>query len=88
MDIEGVFQKVRSSYSTIQDDGDVLEDSYAVDESKENFLNITKMDTIENKVEGVFTINMMRKTQRDKVNPQNPEEVTFSDVEFSLTIKE
>ena len=76
-----------SSYNTSQDDGDVGEDYYLLDEyASTNIAQITKVDTIENKIEGIFTATFEIRDVEKKVNPDNPNRVTFSDVSFSVEI--
>ena len=76
-----------SDYITSQDDGDVIEDVYDVDEgSPLNIARITKVDTLAKVIEGVFTATYKIRDPQDKVNPNNPDQVTFSDVSFSVQI--
>ena len=78
---------ITSFYLTLQDDGDVLEDSYLVDESVlSNVARITKIDTVENLIEGIFTATFEIRDPEKKVNPNNPDRLTFSDVSFSVQI--
>ena len=79
--------ELTSSYFTFQDDGDVLEDIYDVDEgSLLNIARITKVDTLTKVIEGVFTATYKIRDPQDKINPNNPDQVTFSDVSFSVQI--
>ena len=78
-----------STYGTSQDDGDVGEDNYLLDESASgNTAHITKLDTIEKIIEGVFTASFQIADPSQKVNPNNPDKVTFSEVSFSVQIFE
>ena len=79
--------ELTSSYFTFQDDGDVLEDIYDVDEgSLLNIARITKVDTLTKVIEGIFTATYKIRDPQDKVNPNNPDQVTFSDISFSVEI--
>ena len=79
--------ELTSSYFTFQDDGDVIEDIYDVDEdSPLNIARIIKVDTLAKVIEGVFTATYKIRDPQDKVNPNNPDQVTFSDVSFSVQI--
>ena len=76
-----------SYYITSQDDGDVVEDIYDLDESSfSNIARIIKVDTLAKVIEGVFTVTYKIRDPQDKVNPNNPDQVTFSDVSFSVQI--
>lgn len=79
--------KTGASYNTSEDDGDVSEDSYDVDESAtDNYIEITLVDTIANMAKGNFTVSFNIVTSGGKRNPSNPDKVKFSngtfDVEF------
>ena len=76
-----------SDYITSQDDGDVVEDVYDLDESSfSNIARIIKVDTLAKVIEGVFTATYKIRDPQDKINPNNPDQVTFSDVSFSVQI--
>lgn len=79
---------MNAGYSTLADDGDVLEDVYELDEAYQNTFEVTKFDTLQNIVEGIINMQMKIKTSREKRNPDNPDVVTFSDVIFSAQIVE
>ena len=76
-----------SRYFTLQDDGDVLEDSYLVDQSSVfNQARITKVDTVNKVLEGIFTASYEIRDPENKINPNNPNRITFSDVSFSVQV--
>jgi hypothetical protein len=77
---------VGASYNTAEDDG-VTEDRWNVDEvATDNYIEITLIDTVANKVQGNFTVSFNIATDGGKRNPDNPDKVKFSkgifDVEF------
>ncbi|HFA48810.1 MAG TPA: hypothetical protein ENJ95_07320 [Bacteroidetes bacterium] len=79
---------VGASYSTVTDDGDVLEDVYIWDGSAgDNSITITTVDTLNNIVKGNFTVSFVIKPGREKRNPDNPDKVTFSDAEFEASFR-
>ncbi len=78
---------VGSSYFTLSDDGDVLEDVYILDESKTNTLTIISVDTAANLVIGTFDVSYKIDPDRGKTNPNNPDKVRFSEGEFEVSFK-
>ena len=76
---------VNSSYSTLSQDGDVLEDYYYPDTTDvENFVEIVRWDTLNKQAEGRFHISFNIKEPR--WNPINPHKVTFSSGRFWLKL--
>ena len=75
-------------YGTSTDDGDVGEDYYIVDESPNNKLTITELDTINNIVKGRFHVEFIHDPNDSKTNPNNPDKVVFSDMEFEVSFKQ
>ncbi len=76
---------VGSSYHTLEDDGDALEDTYVLNEDAiDNYLEITLIDTVANIVQGKFTVTYDIATSGGKRNPNNPDRVKFSDGSFDI----
>lgn len=76
---------VGAVYHTSEDDGDVSEDSYEVDENAtNNFVEITLLDTIINKVEGNLEVSFKIATLGGKRNPNNPDKIKFSNCKFEV----
>jgi hypothetical protein len=51
------------TYSRLLDDGDVLDAHWTVDESEQNFIEITNLDLDSKRVEGRFDLYFLMKTQ-------------------------
>jgi len=80
---------VGASFHTLTDDGDVCEDSYEVDESvSNNMLIISSIDSINNIYRGSFTVTFKIATIGGKMNPDNPDKITFKDASFWVKIQE
>ena len=79
---------VGGRYVTLADDGDVAEDRYILEESKENRLIIIKVDIIENIVKGTFHLKFEIDPNREKRNPNNPDKVVFSEGEFEVSFRD
>ncbi|MEL6867932.1 MAG: hypothetical protein AAFP19_26140 [Bacteroidota bacterium] len=78
---------VSATYTTLSEDGDVIEDRYAVNEIMEgNHITIRTLDTLAHKISGVFTVSMEIVDPAAKQNPANPDKVTFSNVVFEVDI--
>jgi hypothetical protein len=79
-------KQVTASYGTLSDDGDVLEDSYVIDERGDNWATITAIDTIDGEVviRGAYNLHFKFKNNRDKVNEANPDHVRFTDGVFEV----
>ena len=79
-------KQVTASYGTLADDGDVLEDSYVIDERGDNWATITAIDTIDGEVviRGAYNLHFKFKNNRDKVNEANPDHVRFTDGVFEV----
>ena len=78
--------KIFVFYNTLGSDGDVLEDVYILNTTSTNTFLISKADTIDNIIEGEFTINYKIRNPNLKVNPNAPDNIKFSDVHFSIKL--
>lgn len=58
--------EVRATF--LSQDSDVVLSGYAVDESASNYLEITKLDTIANEVEGKFMVTFLRNKNKQKLD--------------------
>lgn len=77
---------IGASYGTSQLDGDVSEDNYQLNESKSNRLTVTEIDTINNMVKGTFQVWFkIDQSNREKVNPNNPDNVSLTNGSFELS---
>ncbi|MCG8332134.1 MAG: hypothetical protein MI974_30900 [Chitinophagales bacterium] len=79
---------VGSSYGTLSDDGDVVEDRYLLKASEENILKVETIDTINNLIQGTFHLAFEIDRERGKTNPANPDVVVFSEGKFEVSFKE
>lgn len=79
---------IGSKYYTLDSGGDVVEDSYVVKDSPNNKLMISEVDTIENIVRGTFYLEFKIDPDREKRNPDNLNNVTFSEGEFEVSFRE
>lgn len=77
---------VSASYHTLQDDGDVAEDSYTVDLSYPNRVSIDFVSTEEWFARGTFDLKF--KIKKPKRNLLNPDIVYFRNGEFEVRIKD
>lgn len=76
--IEGA---VDPSYTTLADDGDLVEDFYRMDTTTtEDFLEIELWDTVNKRAEGRFSVSFYIKEPR--ANPKNPKKVRFTSGKF------
>ena len=82
----GFKEKTIGSYFTITSDGDVLEDVYHIDEDCKNYVKVTKLDTVANKVAGCFELHFV--VEQPKGGEQNSEEVCFKKGTFEVDIVE
>ena len=74
-------------YNTWSSDGDVTEDGYHVDSTDlKNQLIITKIDLANKRIEGAFHVSYNIRVPR--INPANPQKVTFSAGRFWATIRD
>ena len=79
--------KVIGSYGRWSSDGDVLEDTYEVDSTDlKNRFSITKIDLANKRIEGAFHVSYNIRAPR--INPANPQKVTFSAGRFWATIRD
>ena len=79
-------KQVATSYGTLSDDGDVLEDFYTIDERGDNWATITAIDTIDGEVviSGEYNLHFKFKNNREKMNAVNPDHVRFTDGVFEV----
>lgn len=81
------YQSVRANYATSTADGDASEDYYQVDTTAmDNFITLTRVDTIAKEVEGYFTCSFEIATFGGKRNPLNPDRLKFSYGRFKVKI--
>ena len=81
------YQSVRGYYITSTADGDASEDSYQVDTTAtDNFITLTRVDTLAKEVEGYFTCSFEIATFGGKRNPLNPDRLKFSYGRFKVKI--
>ncbi|GJM32043.1 MAG: hypothetical protein DHS20C18_10440 [Saprospiraceae bacterium] len=80
---------VSAHYAILADDGDILEDIYVPDDDRsDNWLTITEIDTVINMAKGMFNVSFILSNPDEKINPQNPDRITFSNGEFEVQIRE
>jgi len=73
------------SYGTSEASGDVGEDFYIMDETApDNRIEVTFLDTVEMRIEGIFTVSFDIQDPEKKLNPLNPDRVKFSNGTFSV----
>lgn len=79
----------RCLYSTISDDGDVLEDTYLVYEfENESYLTVSNYDMSNRVLKGEFRIKFFIDPQYPKSNPKDPDTLLFEKGQFEVKIKE
>jgi hypothetical protein len=76
------------SYSTFSDDGDVLEDRYKLEDGRDNWVEITAIDTIngEMTVSGIYNLHFL--IEGNKKNPINPDRVNFTEGVFEVKFRQ
>lgn len=80
-------KSVKAIYATSTADGDASEDFYRLDTAvTDNYIEITKMDTVSNEIEGFFTCSFVLTTHGGKQNPLNPDRVRFWNGHFKVKI--
>jgi len=81
---------VESSYYTLQDDGDVIKDTYSVLNSpkEKNKLTITKLDLTNKYIEGEFdaTFLLKRDENGNKIYKDSADTLRFKSVKFQASI--
>jgi len=77
-----------ANYYTLQDDGDVLGDTYEVLESEDNFIAITAVNDAQTAISGTFQVTFVLDDSRPKVIPSAPDTVRFTNGEFFTRITE
>ncbi len=69
------------SYNTLAQDGDVAEYRYKICNSRKSIINVTKLDTVNNSIEGTFDLYF----ERDgKKNAEKPRKVCFENGKFKM----
>lgn len=84
--VGGFIGKPTAGFYIITSDGDVLEDTYRIDEDCNNYVKVTALDTVANKVAGCFELHFV--VQQPKSGEQNSEEVCFKKGTFEVDIVE
>lgn len=79
---------IYSSYTTVSDDGDVVEDRFVVLENEDNFIKIDTIDFMNEKITGSFQVTFVRDTNDYITNPDLPDTIRFTDGEFKLKLDE
>ncbi|MEM9921961.1 MAG: hypothetical protein AAF990_27905 [Bacteroidota bacterium] len=79
--------KVDVFYSTVGADGDSLEDVYVMKDGSTNQFSILEVDSIQQIIKGGFEINFKIRNQNDKVNQNNPDEIIFESILYSVKYK-
>lgn len=82
----GEFKETIASFTTIVSDGDVIGDRYRLDESQNNYVEVTTLDTIANKAAGYFELHFV--VQQPKRYEENSEKVYFKNGTFEVDIVE
>ncbi len=77
------------SFYTLSLDGDVLEDTYVVVESKdESIVTVLNYSESERLLSGEFKVKLHIDPNRPKINPNNPDTIVFEMGEFEVWIEE
>ena len=84
--VGGFIGKTTAGFTTIVSDGDVIGDTYRLDESHNNYVEVTTLDTIANKVAGCFELHFV--VEQPKKYEYNSEEVCFKNGTFEVDIVE
>lgn len=79
---------IYSSYTTLSNDGDVVEDRFVVYDGEENFIDITTIDTVGLKLCGNFQVTFIRDINDPIDNTSLPDTIRFTEGEFYLKIKD
>ncbi len=82
----GFIGKITAGFTTVVSDGDVIGDRYSLDESQDNYVEVTTLDTIANKAVGYFELHFV--VQQPKNYEENSEEVYFKNGTFEVDIVE
>ncbi|MCC7506866.1 MAG: hypothetical protein IT259_16290 [Saprospiraceae bacterium] len=78
---------VRANYVTLAADGDVLEDYYILDTlAMDNYIQVSRLDTLNQEMEGLFTVSFILEPGFPKLNPLNPDRLKFSYGRFKVKI--
>lgn len=75
--------KAYAYYFMLEQDGDVLAESYDVDTTAQNYIELTEIDTANHRIKGRFSVCYLRNSDRDTY----PERVCFTDGEFDVLIE-
>lgn len=71
-------------YETLIEDQSI--DSYILDTSKKNFIQITEIDTTSGWISGKMEMHFDRDKSKPKGNANNPEKVSFTEGNFSIKL--
>jgi len=75
---------IYSSYTTLSDDGDVVEDRFVVFSGELNYIYFTTIDTINMKLCGNFQVAFIRDINDPIDNPNLPDTICFTEGRFCL----
>jgi hypothetical protein len=78
--------KVVSDYN--RHDDDISGDAYEINESKDNFIEITELDMVKRTAKGIFQLNFTIKDCKNKINQNAPNKVSFTEGIFETTIQQ
>lgn len=77
---------ISTNYTTISDDGDVVEDRFVVLENEDNFIDIQHLDMDKMEMTGTFQVTFVRDINDPITNPSLPDTIRFTKGEFNLKI--
>lgn len=80
--------KITATYTTISDDGDVVEDRFVVLESQNNYIEIKQADLTNMEMSGNLQITFIRDSLDTIDNPSLGDTIFFTDGVFRLKIVE
>ncbi len=80
--------RISASYTTLADDGDVVEDRFVVLEEENNFIEIDAIDLDDMKMSGTFQVTFVRDPNDHVDNLNLPDTIRFNEGEFILKIIE
>lgn len=76
-------------YTTLSDDGDVVEDRYDLDAGKDNWIEITAIDTVDAELVVSGKYNIHFKIRGDHAEGSvNPDKVSFTDMIFETRFRQ
>jgi|SRR5690606_29552198 len=75
-------------FTTISDDGDVVEDRYLIYESEdESYVTVLNYDETSRRLKGEFKLKFYIDPKRPKSNPINPDTIVFTNGQFEVLIE-